>query len=103
MTVHSGPAQASKPHFAATYFSEQLAALIKDNPRVRMLNTGRTRTTKPLTVHKLIRDHCPEFKTSRTQWYRLYHGERAPRVDEVYCVAKVFGVSPRYFLPDTTD
>lgn len=33
-----------------------------------MLNTGRTRTTKPLTVHKLIRGgHCPEFKTSRTQ------------------------------------
>ncbi len=33
-----------------------------------MLNTGRTRTTKPLTVYKLIRG--PEFKTSTTQWYR---------------------------------
>ncbi|AQA07096.1 hypothetical protein BVC93_31850 (plasmid) [Mycobacterium sp. MS1601] len=62
MTAHTGPAQASKPHIAATYFSEQLAALIQDNPRVRMLNTGRTRTTKALTVHKLIQDHCPSSR-----------------------------------------
>lgn len=27
-----------------------------------MLNTGRTRQTKALTVYELIRDHCPEFK-----------------------------------------
>ncbi|RZT07669.1 hypothetical protein EV589_5899 [Mycobacterium sp. BK558] len=97
--THLGGAE---PHAAATYFAQQLGALIKDNHQVRMLNTGRTRTTKPLTVYKLIRDHCPEFKTSTTQWYRYFHGERAPRVDEIYCVAQVFGVSPRYFLPDTT-
>lgn len=60
----------AQPHAAATYFAQQLAALIKDNHHQR---------------------------------YRYYHGERAPRVDGMYCVAKVFGVLPRYFLPDTTE
>lgn len=32
----------AQPHTAATYFAEQLAKLIEDNRRVRMLNTGRT-------------------------------------------------------------
>ncbi|MCV6975112.1 helix-turn-helix transcriptional regulator [Mycobacterium bourgelatii] len=54
----------------------------------------------PLRLQKLLKEQAPDLPVSQTQIYRYYHGEAAPRLDVVYELAHLFGVSPRDFLPE---
>jgi transcriptional regulator with XRE-family HTH domain len=83
------------------YFSERLHDLIRDRFAQRTDKRRGPRKVTPLTVHKMLRQHAPDTAPSRTQVYRYFHGEAAPTIVTVNDFARLFGVSPRFFLPET--
>ncbi|MHC9295453.1 helix-turn-helix domain-containing protein [Mycobacterium sp. LTG2003] len=90
------------PHPATQYFSQRLQEL-SQNLNVRRLDgSGRVRKLTPLRLQKLLKEQAPDLPVSQTQIYRYYHGESAPRLDVVYELAALLGVSPREFLPPDT-
>ncbi|MGV0743853.1 helix-turn-helix domain-containing protein [Mycolicibacterium sp. XJ870] len=92
------------PHPATLYFAQRLQEL-SQNLNVRNLDgSGRVRKLTPLRLQKLLKEQAPDLPVSQTQIYRYYHGESPPRLDVVYELAALLGVSPREFLPpDTSD
>jgi transcriptional regulator with XRE-family HTH domain len=70
---------------------------------VRLLDTGEVHRISPLTIHRMLLEQAPDLALSQRQVYRYYNGDAAPRIDVVYELARLFGVSPRDFLPDHTD
>ena len=51
----------------------------------------------------MLEDQAPELAISSRQMYRYYNGTATPRIDVVYEIARLFGVSPRVFLPQSAD
>jgi hypothetical protein len=92
-----GPVQ----HPAARYFAARCQELTETR-KVRGPG-GRVQRLTPRAIQRMLKQRAPDLAISETQFYRFYHGEVAPRLDVVYEVAALFGVSPREFLPDTTD
>lgn len=92
----SGPAQ----HPAARYFAARCLELTQTR-KVRGLD-GQIQRLTPRTIQRMLKQQAPQLAISETQFYRYFHGEVAPRLDVVYEVAALFGISPREFLPDTT-
>lgn len=92
------PSQAPQ-HPATQYFAQRLQEL-SDGMSVRKLDgSGRVRKLTPLRLQKLLKEQAPDLPVSQTQIYRYYHGEASPRLDVVFELAALLGVSPREFLP----
>lgn len=97
--LHDG-SQLEPPHAATTYFAQRLQELAATT-NVRTLDaSARVRRLTPLRLQKLLKEQAPDLPVSQTQMYRYYHGEAAPRLDVVWELARLFGVSPRDFLPE---
>ncbi|SOJ55689.1 hypothetical protein MSIMFB_03171 [Mycobacterium simulans] len=93
-------AQLEPSHPATTYFAERLQELASaTNVRVHD-DSGHVRRMTPLRLQKLLKEQAPDLPVSQTQIYRYYHGEAAPRLDVVWELAHLLGVSPRDFLPE---
>ncbi|TMS50372.1 MULTISPECIES: helix-turn-helix domain-containing protein [Mycobacteriaceae] len=90
-------------HPAVTYFRERLAELTNSH-RYRPAGTGsKLRKVTPLAVQKSLQHVAPDFAPSQTQIYRYYNGEAIPDIAVIFELADLFGVSPRFFLPSTTE
>lgn len=87
------------PHVATKFFAQRFRELAA-SVNVRMLDTHRVRKLTPLTIQKLLKEQAPDLPVSQTQIYRYFHGETPPRIDVVYELARLFGKSPSYFMPD---
>jgi transcriptional regulator with XRE-family HTH domain len=99
--VRGEPAQAKEPldppHVATEFFAQQFQDLASTT-QVRMLDTDRMRKLTPLRIQRLLKKQAPDLPVSQTQIYRYFHGEAPPRLDVVYELARLFGVSPTYFV-----
>lgn len=82
------------------FFAHRLRELTTRHRVQRIDKKRRPRKLTPLTVHQLLTQQSPEFAPSQTQIYRLYRAEAAPTIVTVDQLARLFGVSPRSFLPE---
>lgn len=96
------PAVADVAHPATTYFSDRLRALSAAT-QLQEIETGRIRRLNAPTVYAMLGEQAPELAISLRQMHRYYNGTATPRIDVVYEIARLFGVSPRVFLPPSTD
>lgn len=94
-----GKAAIDPPHVATVYFAKRFQELAA-SMNVRMLDTDRVRKLTPLRIQRMLKEQAPDLPVSQTQIYRYFHGDAAPRLDVVYELARLFGVSPSYFVPD---
>jgi len=94
-----GKAAIDPPHVATEYFAKKFQELAA-SMNVRMLDTDRVRKLTPLRIQRMLKEQAPDLPVSQTQIYRYFHGEAPPRLDVVYELARLFGVSPSYFVPD---
>jgi hypothetical protein len=88
-------------HPAQHFFAERCQELISTR-KIRG-DDGTYQRLTPRHIARLLKRRAPDIAISETQFYRYFHGDVAPRIDVVYEVAAIFGVSPRSFLPDTGD
>ncbi len=88
------------PHPATVFFSKKFQELASAT-NVRLLDTGEVHRLGPVTVHRMLLEQSPELAVSQRQVYRYYNGNATPRIDVVFELARLFGVSPRDFLPET--
>jgi transcriptional regulator with XRE-family HTH domain len=99
--VRGEPAQAKEPldppHIATEFFAQQFQDLASTT-QVRMLDTDRMRKLTPLRIQRMLKKQAPDLPVSQTQIYRYFHGEAPPRLDVVYELARLFNVSPTYFV-----
>jgi transcriptional regulator with XRE-family HTH domain len=103
LLVRRGQPQLEPPHTSTTYFARQLQKLAADSS-VRLLDgSDRVRKLSPLQLQKFLKEQAPDLPVSQTQIYRYYHGEAPPRLDVVFELADLFGVSPTVFLPEWHD
>lgn len=101
--VRRGQPPLEPPHPSTTYFARQLQQLAADSS-VRLLDgSDRVRKLTPLQLQKFLKEQAPDLPVSQTQIYRYYHGEASPRLDVVFELADLFGVSPTVFLPEWHD
>lgn len=96
------PAVADVAHPATTYFSDRLRALSAAT-QLQEIETGRIRRLNAPTVYAMLGEQAPELAISLRQMHRYYNGTATPRIDVVYEIARLVGVSPRVFLPPSTD
>jgi transcriptional regulator with XRE-family HTH domain len=103
LLVRRGQPQLEPPHASTTYFARELQKLAADSS-VRLLDgSDRVRKLSPLQLQKFLKEQAPDLPVSQTQIYRYYHGEASPRLDVVFELADLFGVSPTVFLPEWHD
>jgi len=100
--VRADPSQAkvamdSPPHYSTEFFAQKFQELASSQ-QVRMLDTDRMRKMTPLRIQRLLKEQAPDLPVSQTQIYRYFHGDAPPRLDVVYELARLFGVSPTYFV-----
>lgn len=88
-------------HPATAYFSERLRALA-EAIQLREVDTEEVRKLNPPVIHAMLEEQAPDLAISARQMYRYYNGTATPRIDVVYEIARLFGVSPHVFLPPTT-
>ncbi|MGJ6127353.1 helix-turn-helix transcriptional regulator [Mycolicibacterium sp. Y3] len=104
--VPAVPAQAraviDPPHVATEFFSKKFQELA-GSMKVRMLDTDRVRKLTPLRIQRMLKEQAPDLPVSQTQIYRYFHGEAPPRLDVVYELARLFGVTPTYFVEGADD
>jgi len=89
-------------HPAATYFSKRFRELT-DSVHLREVDSDGVHKLSAPILHALLEEQAPELAVSARQIYRYYSGEATPRIDFVFEVARLFGVSPRVFLPPSTE
>lgn len=94
------PANESSCSPVVTFFAHRLQELTARHRVQRIDKRRKSRRLTPLTVHQLLAQQSPEFAPSQTQVYRLFRAEAAPTIVMVDQLARLFGVSPRSFLPD---
>lgn len=82
------------------FFAHRLQELTARHRVQRVDKRRKPRKLTPLTVHQLLAQQSPAIAPSRTQIYRLYRAEAAPTIVMVDQLARLFGVSPRSFLPE---
>jgi transcriptional regulator with XRE-family HTH domain len=88
------------PNPATAYFSKKFQELAAA-ANVRLLDTGEGPVTV-VTLHRMLIEQSPELAVSQRQVYRYYNGNATPRLDVVFELARLFDVSPRDFLPEST-
>lgn len=89
-------------HPATTYFSARLRSL-SEAITLRELETGGVRKLNAPALYALLEEQSPDLAISLRQMHRYYNGTATPRIDVVYEIARLVGVSPRVFLPPSTD
>lgn len=103
LLVRRSQPQLEPPHVSTTYFARELQKLAAESS-VRLLDgSDRVRKLSPLQLQKFLKEQAPDLPVSQTQTYRYYHGEASPRLDVVFELADLFGVSPTVFLPEWYD
>jgi transcriptional regulator with XRE-family HTH domain len=90
-------------HPAVSYFRARLTELTNGHAYRPVGTNSKLRQVTPLTVQKSLQHVAPEAAPSQTQIYRYYSGEAVPDINVVFELADLFDVSPRSFLPETTD
>jgi transcriptional regulator with XRE-family HTH domain len=94
-----GQPQLDPPHPSTVYFAQQLQK-VAGSAKIRLLDgSNRVRKLTPLRLQKLLKEQNPDLPVSSSQIYRYYRGEAPPRLDVVWEIARLFAISPRYFLP----
>jgi len=83
-----------------TFFAHRLQELTARHSVQRVDRKTKPRKLTPLSVRQLLAQQSPAIAPSQTQIYRLYRGEAAPTIVMVDQLARLFGVSPRSFLPE---
>jgi hypothetical protein len=96
------PHRVAEVHPAPAYFSERLRAL-SEAVHLREVGSDHVRKLTPPVIHAMLEDQAPDLAISARQMYRYYNGSATPRIDVVYEIARLFGVSPRVFLPESVD
>ncbi|MFC5936953.1 MULTISPECIES: helix-turn-helix transcriptional regulator [Mycobacterium] len=85
------------PHVATEFFAKRFQELA-GSVKVRMLDTDQVRKLTPLRIQRMLKEQAPDLPVSQTQIYRYFHGEAPPRLDVVYELARLFNVTPTYFV-----
>ncbi len=84
-------------HPALRTFVARLTELrVRHGSRVQA--TGEQRPMSAYTLHFLLAKQAPELPVSLSQMYRICDGTAMPKIDMLYELAAVFGVSPQRFL-----
>ena len=96
------PAVADVAHPATAYFSARLRSL-SETIKLREVETGEVRKLNAPALYALLEEQSPDLAISLRQMHRYYNGTATPRIDVVYEIARLVGVSPRVFLPPSTD
>lgn len=90
------------PHPATAYFSSRLREFC-DAIIVRELKNGGVRKLNVPALYALLEEQSPDLAISMRQVRRYYDGTATPRIDVVYEIARLFGVSPQIFLPESAE
>lgn len=96
------PATRDCRHPAAVHLAATLHQLVAAAPPLPMPD-GRTRRMTPRRVHELLAQRLPDQAVSQSQVYRYFSGTATPNTIVIWALAGIFTVSPRVFVPDTTD
>lgn len=89
------------PHPATVYFADELRRVMA-TLQMRKVGTDEFQSITPYALHQMLQRQSPDTPISRTQLYRIVKGETAPKIDLVYELAAILGVSPKDFMPDQT-
>ncbi|MEU0541443.1 helix-turn-helix transcriptional regulator [Nocardia sp. NPDC005978] len=81
---------------AAAIFSSRLAELIAESEVSTEDGTTRSLTLYALAQHLELA--YPDVPVSQSGLYRLIHGDAIPRLDLIIALARVFDVTPEYFV-----
>ena len=96
------PSAPDRRHPAAVHLSVTLHRLVAAAPPMAMPD-GTTRRVTPRRVHELLAQRLPGQAVSQSQVYRYFAGTATPNTIVIWALAGIFRVSPRVFVPDTTD
>lgn len=94
-------AHTGSPHPAITHFIRRFNELINQWSVLPAGNGRRPRNLTAKKVHDLLVEQAPSVAPSQSQLYRIYRGDTAPSIVDVLELARLFGVSPQSFLPET--
>lgn len=84
-------------HFARRF--RELAASV----HLRDVDSDKVRRLSPRLIHALLEEQNPDLAISSRQIWRYYRGVATPRIDVVYELARLLGVSPQVLLPESVE
>ncbi len=85
-------------HPVTIYFAQRFRELAAAAD-ARTLTCGEAGKINPHVLYRLLSERAPHLALSERQVYRYFNGAATPRIDLVFELAQLFGVSPCYFLP----
>ena len=88
-------------HPATAYFSHRFREL-SEKVHLREVDSDGVHKLSAPIIHAMLEEQAPELAVSARQIYRYYSGAATPRIDFVFEIARLFGVSPQVFLPPST-
>ena len=89
-------------HPATAYFAQRFRELSEKVHLREVDSKGVHKLSAPI-IHAMLEEQAPELAVSARQIYRYYSGAATPRIDFVFEIARLFGVSPQVFLPPSTE
>ncbi|MDA0250748.1 MAG: helix-turn-helix transcriptional regulator [Actinomycetota bacterium] len=97
-----GPPAADVVHPATAYFARRFRECA-ESLQLREVDSDEVHKLSPALIHALLEEQNPDLAVSTRQIWRYYSGVATPRIDIVYEIARLFGVSPRVFLPESVE
>ena len=96
------PSPLEDVHPATSFFARRFRE-IAESVQLREVDSHEVHRLSPRLIHALLEEQNPDLAVSTRQIWRYYSGAATPRIDIVYEIARLLGVSPQVFLPESVE